>query len=266
MANPTLTPTEPTQAEPVQVEPIQVEPVQVEPIGIVQSPFKQKFGIPRQPGLAKHASACIEIAPKYARPEAFEGIEQYSHLWIEFYFHQTASDDWKPSVRPPRLGGNQKLGCFATRTNFRPNNLGLSVVRFDKLEVHQNGIRLHISGHDLLDQTPIIDIKPYIPYSDSVITATAGDFEQAPATSLHVCFTGTSEAQLKTLAASHPDLKTLIEEIISQDPRPAYMKVKANRDEFTVRLYDFDIKWQVSGQTANILAIQPLNSPLPNNP
>ncbi|GLQ29766.1 tRNA (N6-threonylcarbamoyladenosine(37)-N6)-methyltransferase TrmO [Litoribrevibacter albus] len=217
----------------------------IEPIGIVHSPYKQKFGIPRQPGLVTHASGVIEILGKYNRPEAFEGIEQYSHLWLEFYFHQTADKEWKPSVRPPRLGGNKKIGCFATRSNFRPNNIGLSVVQFKGLEIKQGQVKLHIAAHDLLDQTPILDIKPYIPYSDALPQANAGIFEQAPETTLSVELSSTVESKLVHLENRYPNLTEFIYQVLAQDPRPAYMKAKANRDDFSIQLYDLDIKWRV---------------------
>ena len=239
-------------------DPSDIPQFSIEPIGLIHSPYKQKFGIPRQPGLAKHAMGIIEIYSKYSRPEAFEGIEQFSHLWIEFYFHQTAESEWKPSVRPPRLGGNKKTGCFATRSNFRPNNMGLSVVKFEKVELDGGNIRLHISGHDLLDQTPILDIKPYIPYSDALPDAHAGHFEHAPSDTLDVCFSETVLEQIRVLSEQHSHLKHLIKEVLEQDPRPAYMKQKANRDEFAVQLFELDIKWRVENNTAHVIDIIPL--------
>lgn len=227
----------------------------IEPIGLIYSPYKQKFGIPRQPGLVKHATGIIEMAEKYSRAEAFDGIEQYSHLWIQFYFHQTADSDWKPSVRPPRLGGNKKIGCFATRSNFRPNNIGLSVVRFDRLEKSDGKVKLHISGHDLLDQTPILDIKPYIPYSDSLPNAHAGVFGEQPQQAFAVTFQKTALKDLTAFEAQYPSLKEFIREILKQDPRPAYMKAKANRDAFSLQLFDLDIKWQVQGREIQVTQV-----------
>ena len=231
----------------------------IEPIGTTHSPFKQKFGIPRQPGLAKHSLGYIEMHPKYSRPEAFDGIEQFSHLWIEFFFHETASKDWKASVRPPRLGGNKKLGCFATRTNFRPNNIGLSVVKFEKIDISNGKIKLYISGHDLLDQTPIIDIKPYIPYSDIITDASAGLFEEAPSSKLTIEFTDNANLQLQQAATHYPKLKKLIKEVLEQDPRPAYMKEKPNREGFTIRLYNIDIKWTFNDGSITVIELIELN-------
>ncbi|MFC3149538.1 tRNA (N6-threonylcarbamoyladenosine(37)-N6)-methyltransferase TrmO [Litoribrevibacter euphylliae] len=227
----------------------------VEAIGTVLSPYKQKFGIPRQPGLVKYATGIIELHEKYSRPEAFDGIEQYSHLWLEFYFHQTADADWKPSVRPPRLGGNKKIGCFATRSNFRPNNLGLSVVRFDRIEIQHGKVRLHISGHDLLDQTPILDIKPYIPYSDSLPDAQAGVFEKEPEQTLNVHFSNQANQDLAIHQQQYPNLTSFIQEVLIQDPRPAYMRTKANRNDFSIQLYDLDIKWRVEDNSIEVIEV-----------
>ncbi len=233
----------------------------LEPIGLIHSPYKQKFGIPRQPGLVSHAKGRIEMLGRFNRLEAFEGIEQYSHLWIEFYFHQTAQAEWKPSVRPPRLGGNKKIGCFATRSNFRPNNLGLSVVRFEGIYQQQGQLYIEISGHDLLDQTPILDIKPYIPYSDSLVDASAGDFADAPEAPLSVTFSESVTEHIKQLETQYPDFSLFIQEVLAQDPRPAYMSTKANRNDFTVRLYDYDIKWQVENDQVLVTDIQHIESP-----
>lgn len=236
-----------------------MNPLTITPIGTIHSPYKQKFGIPRQPGLAKHARAYITFETPYNRAEAFEGIDQFSHLWIEFYFHQTADSAWKPSVRPPRLGGNKKLGCFATRSNFRPNNLGLSVVQFERLEINNGHVHLHISGHDLLDQTPIIDIKPYIPYSDAIVDASAGEFEHAPTNHLNVTYSDLAITQLQQLESKLPDLKPLIREVLSQDPRPAYMKEKANRNDFAIQLYNYDIHWQFIDHHAHVTELKALD-------
>jgi tRNA-Thr(GGU) m(6)t(6)A37 methyltransferase TsaA len=226
--------------------------IKVHPIGWINSPYKQKFGIPRQPGLAKHARGIIEFHPEYSKPEAFDGIEQFSHLWVEFYFHMTADTPWKTSVRPPRLGGNKKIGCFATRSNFRPNNLGLSVVELTKKECVNGKIKLHITGHDLLDNTPILDIKPYIPYSDSLTNAQAGLFQSQPDARLSVSFNSLAVDQLLAVHNKHPELKTLIEEVLQQDPRPAYMHSKTKKTKFTIRLYDFDICWEVNDDHATV--------------
>src|SRR5690554_2613706 len=126
-------------------------------LGIIHSCYQEKFAVPRQPGLAPSAQATLELLPPYNQPECMEGLEDFSHLWLTFLFHQNLEQGWKPRVRPPRLGGNQKIGVFASRSTFRPNGLGLSVVKLESIELQQ-GVKLHLSGVDLVDGTPIVDI------------------------------------------------------------------------------------------------------------
>lgn len=140
----------------------------MQPIGIIHSAFDQKFGIPRQPGLALSVSASIELLPPFASPEAVRGLEQASHIWLIFLFSATADQGWKPTVRPPRMGGNKRLGVFASRSPFRPNPIGLSPVELVAIRNEQGRILLDVRGADLLDGTPILDIKPYLPYSDAL--------------------------------------------------------------------------------------------------
>ena len=169
------------------------------PIGIIHSCFKDKFGVPRQPGLVKSARGKLELYPPYNRVEAFAGIDVYSHLWINFVFHHCIREEPNLSVRPPRLGGNQKLGVFATRATFRPNALGLSVVELERVENVADKITLHLKGIDLVDGTPVLDIKPYIPYVDSIPEATAGFAQQAPGREFDVCFSAEAEQDLNNL-------------------------------------------------------------------
>ncbi len=228
----------------------------INPIGIISSPFKQKFAIPRQPGLAPHAKGQILINKPYDQIEAFNGIEQFSHLWLSFIFHQTYNKPWKPQVKPPRLGGNKKLGVFATRSNFRPNSIGLSVVSFLGLKQSNNQIIIHVGGIDLLDQTPIVDIKPYIPYSDSIEKANAGFASTKPESSLNVVFSSKAQAQFAQLETQYPDLYHLTVEVLSQDPRPAYKKQTQDPKIYTIALYDFDIQWQVTDDLVTVINVK----------
>ena len=132
------------------------------PIGTIESCFKEKFGVPRQPGLAPAARASLILQPPYNRPEALAGLEAFSHIWLVYLFHAIEKGKWKPTVRPPRLGGNRRTGVFATRSNFRPNPIGLSAVKLENIVTRGPDIRLELSGVDLLDGTPVLDIKPYI--------------------------------------------------------------------------------------------------------
>lgn len=139
------------------------------PIGTIHSCFKEKFTIPRQPGLVKQAKATLELIEPYNRKEAVRGLEEFSHIWVVFVFHKNESrGQWKPTVRPPRLGGNKRVGIFASRSPHRPSPIGMSAVKLEGIEESKDKILLHLSGVDLLDGTPVLDIKPYIGYADSI--------------------------------------------------------------------------------------------------
>ena len=190
-------------------------------IGYHRSPLSQKFGIPRQPNLVAVKSHIRFVAP-YGTPDAFVGIEQYSHLWVLWQFHHNKEQaNFRPQVRPPRLGGNDKIGVFATRSMYRPSGGGLSVVGLDKVEVGDNQVILHIIGADMVDGTPILDIKPYLPYVDGVRGATGFD----KPTSRNVIFDNKANDEFNVLIKSGlltTDDKAVIGELIAQDPRPAY--------------------------------------------
>ncbi|MEE0928600.1 MAG: tRNA (N6-threonylcarbamoyladenosine(37)-N6)-methyltransferase TrmO [Acutalibacteraceae bacterium] len=186
-------------------------------IAVIRNGFSEKFGIPRQSGLCESLKARIIFEPEYRVPEAFRGLEDFSHIWLIWQFSEAVRDDWSPTVRPPRLGGNKRLGVFATRSPFRPNPLGLSCARLDRIEMSDEfGPVLHISGADLMDGTPIFDIKPYIPYADCITDAAEG-------------FTGNVKRKFLKTSISEQDkelvgeeLATQICELLSEDPRPAY--------------------------------------------
>jgi len=232
------------------------EAVCVEPIARVHSCFKEKFGIPRQPGLVTHARAQIEILPPYNRPEAFRGLENFSHLWISFVFHKHLGEDWRPTVRPPRLGGNRRVGVFASRSTYRPNPLGLSVVTLDRIEAEGDRVVIHVSGIDLLDGTPVVDIKPYVPYVDAIPDARGGFAPTPPDRRLSIAFTDTAERQIREReAAGLHDLRDLITELLQLDPRPAYRSEETEAAEFGMRLYDFDLRWRVEGEQVTVIAL-----------
>ncbi|MDD5241619.1 MAG: tRNA (N6-threonylcarbamoyladenosine(37)-N6)-methyltransferase TrmO [Sulfuricella sp.] len=225
-----------------------------EKIGIIHSCFREKFGIPRQPGLVPEARAILELLPPYNRPEAVRGLEDFSHIWVSFVFHACLGDEWKPTVRPPRLGGNRRLGVFATRSTHRPNPIGLSAIELEKVEVGPGKVLLHLKGVDLLDGTPVLDIKPYLPYSDCISAATGGFAAEAPATSLEVRF---SQDALDCCAAV-PQLEALIRRILSQDPRPAYYGKGNGKRDFGMKLLDYDVQWEMNGDVVLVNAIIPI--------
>ena len=230
------------------------------PIGFVHSCFKEKFGIPRQPGLADEARATLELKTPFGRSEAMSGLENFSHIWIIFIFHEAIREQWRSTVRPPRLGGNQRVGVFASRSPFRPNPIGISVVKLEKIECSGSGCLLHLRGADLLDGTPVLDIKPYLPYSDALSEAEGGYAEDSPSHSISVIFSDLAETQCTELERSGTlGMRRLIEQILSQDPRPAYKKdvdeESSEKQHFGMRLYDFDLRWTIKADQVEVLEL-----------
>ena len=191
----------------------------------MQSPFKDKFGIPRQPGLASQAKGVLKLDKNPDFKHALKSLEEFSHIWIIFVFHEHGGRNWKPSIRPPRLGGNRKVGVLASRSPHRPNPIGISAVALDFIDFNApQGPELHISGLDLLDGTPVLDIKPYIPYADSLPEANPG-WAGAPIPRLEVRFSDLAEQQIHEFdPQGSKNFRQLIIEILEIDPRPAYQK------------------------------------------
>ncbi|QBF25599.1 tRNA (N6-threonylcarbamoyladenosine(37)-N6)-methyltransferase TrmO [Pseudomonas tructae] len=210
----------------------------VAPVGYVRSCFKEKFAIPRQPQLAPAARGVLELLPPYDNGEAVAGLEQVSHVWLLFLFHQALEDKPRLKVRPPRLGGNKSMGVFATRATHRPNGIGQSVVRLEKVEAG----RLWLSGIDLLDGTPVLDIKPYVPYADALSTA-VNQMADAPPAPIAVNWSDTALIQAREhgLRIGEPLLE-LIEQCLAQDPRPAYQIPPPER-VYGVKFWDVQVRW-----------------------
>ena len=222
-----------------------------EPIATARTPFTDKFGIPRQPRLVD-APGRILLHPPYDRGEAFAGLDGFSHVWLLWVFHDDClTAGWKPTVRPPRLGGRRSVGVFASRAPYRPNPIGLSAVAHHGLAADGDGLALRVSGIDLLDGTPVLDIKPYVPYADGIADAAGGFAHAEPDDRFCVRFTDEAAA---AVAARDPDdalaLHRLIEQVIARDPRPGYMDHYPERTAFGLRLYDCDIRWRGDGDTA----------------
>jgi tRNA-Thr(GGU) m(6)t(6)A37 methyltransferase TsaA len=229
-------------------------------IGRVNSPYKEKFAIPRQPGLVSAAKGSISLIDNANNEELLRGIEQFSHLWVLFIFHGTAQQGWKPLVRPPRLGGNKKLGVLATRSTFRPNPIGMSVVKLENIEQQNKQLIINISGLDFLDQTPVIDIKPYIPYSDSISGAQAGFAQQQPFQALLITFSKQAQEEAKKYQQVYADLSLFIEQVLAQDPRPAYKKQQEDTKIYGMILYDLNILWQAqSSLEITVLSISKIS-------
>ncbi|MFZ1986949.1 MAG: tRNA (N6-threonylcarbamoyladenosine(37)-N6)-methyltransferase TrmO [Desulfatitalea sp.] len=228
-----------------------------QPIGYIQSCFTEKFGIPRQPGLVPEARAVLEIIPPFDITEAFRGLNAFSHVWVLFVFHECHQHPWRATVRPPRLGGNRRVGVFASRSGFRPNAIGQSVVTLLGIERIKGALRLRLGGIDLLDGTPVLDIKPYLPYADAITDAMAGYAPDAPSGNKEVLFAAPAQQACATLdPASYPDLKQLIAGLLAQDPRPAY-KDGDEAKQFGMRLWDLNIRFRVVGHQIVVESIGP---------
>jgi len=222
------------------------------PLGHVQSPFKEKFGIPRQAGLVEAASGRLILCPPYDDPAAWRGIEAFSHLWLIWLFHQHGAGN-SLTVRPPRLGGNQRLGVFATRSSFRPNPLGLSLVRLDGTELIDGRLQLQLAGVDLLDGTPVVDVKPYLPWADCPQAAKGGFAEERPASRLRVSWT---TAACKQADEIDPATRRVMEQTLAQDPRPAWHDDPER--VYGMKVADWDLQFRVQNGEALILALHPL--------
>nr|WP_275661194.1 tRNA (N6-threonylcarbamoyladenosine(37)-N6)-methyltransferase TrmO [Vibrio mediterranei] len=228
----------------------------MEPIGIIHSPYKEKFAVPRQPRLVSSATATIALQGDINCLEAVRGLEQFSHLWLLFLFDQNLAAGWKPTVRPPRLGGNERVGVLASRATFRPNGIGMSSVELKGIRQQSSQVFIDVGSVDLVDGTPIVDIKPYIPYSDSIPDAIGGYAESEPE-SIEVAF---SDIALEVLAKDKEvAYKTqVIREVLAQDPRPAYKKSKVDDKEYGVRLFDWNVKFKIIAQLALVTSIDSL--------
>lgn len=223
------------------------------PIGVIQSCYGEKFGIPRQPGLVRSATATLELLPPYNTVQALRGLEEFSHVWILFVFHQSMRDEWKATVRPPRLGGNERVGVFASRSNFRPNPIGLSVVELLAIE----GTTLKLGGGDFLDGTPVLDIKPYIPYVDSIPQAKGAFASMAPEPENEVLFTPEARQVVRTLEdETRPALREIICDMLAYNPRPAYQNDDPDRI-FGTRLFDLEVRWKQVGSIVTVVEIHP---------
>lgn len=234
------------------------------PIGLVRSCYTGKFGIPRQAGLVTAAEARLELFAEFARPEAFAGLTGFSHLWLVFVFHEALAEGWRPTVRPPKLGGRRKVGVFASRSPHRPNPIGLSAVAFLGFDQEGSGLALRLGGVDLLDGTPVLDVKPYIPYADALPQASSGFVPAPPALARDVTFSPLAQEQLR---ARDPDgqrrLSELITQILRQDPRPGYLDRYPERQAFAMRLYDLEVRWRETGGQIEVTALEPC---LPGRP
>lgn len=219
-------------------------------IARIRSDFPTKFGIPRQSGLVEDLQATVLFEPEYRSADAVRGLDAFSHIWLIWEFSESKRDTWSPTVRPPRLGGNARMGVFATRAPFRPNPIGLSCVRLERVELHPElGPLLHISGADLMDGTPIYDIKPYIPYADCHPDASAGFTGQIAMQPLHV------EIPAPLLELLPPEKRSALTGVLAQDPRPRYQT--APERVYGLEFAGFDVRFTVADGTLTVREIVP---------
>jgi len=226
-----------------------MENVNIQVIARMHSDFATKFGIPRQSGLVEELRSTIVFEPEFRNSDALRGIEDFSHLWIIWQFSEAVRSGWSPTVRPPRLGGNTRMGVFATRSPFRPNNLGLSSVKLLGVEHTESfGTVLHVGGADLMDGTPIFDIKPYIPYSDCHPEASGGFTDHAGEFLLEVVFPD----DLKNILPQ--DKQAAAIGVLSHDPRPSYQR-KPDR-VYGITFAGFDIRFTVCEDILTVIAVE----------
>ncbi len=222
--------------------------MEMKPIAYIKTDFKEKFGIPRQSGRAPSLLAEIVFEPEYRTLDALRAIEQFSHLWLIFDFSKAHKEGWSATVRPPRLGGNERVGVFASRSPFRPNPIGLSCVKLEGIKQRADvGATLIVSGADLLDNTPIFDIKPYLPYADCHLDAVGGYADEKKDYRLQVEF----PAQL--LEKIPKDKQGGLLECLADDPRPSYQDDPLR--EYGMRFADFEIKFTVNADTLTVFAV-----------
>ena len=232
------------------------EPIPMKTIAVMRSSFPTKFGIPRQSGLVEGLRSTIVFAPEYRSPDALRGLEGFSHLWLIWSFSQAIRTQWSPTVRPPRLGGNTRMGVFATRSPFRPNPIGLSAVKLEGIELHTpDGPLLHVSGADLLDGTPIFDIKPYLPYADAHQVA-AGVFAAGVED-----YRLTVDFPPDLLERLSPEDRLALPGVLEQDPRPSYQD--APDRVYGMAFGSWEVKFSVQGKRLTVLSLEPRTDPAP---
>ena len=223
---------------------------QLKIIAHIRSDFSEKFGIPRQSGLVEELKATIVFEPEFRNPDALRGLDGFSHLWLIWQFSKAVREGWSPTVRPPRLGGNERMGVFATRSPFRPNPIGLSCVRLERIENHPElGPVIHVAGADLLDGTPIYDIKPYLPYADCK-PESVGGFASTPkeATLTVIC----PDDLLAPLPA---DRRAALLAVLAQDPRPSYQNDPQR--VYGMGFAGFNICFTVKESELTVLSVDP---------
>lgn len=227
------------------------EKMQIDVIARIKTPFDDKFGIPRQSGLASNLRGEIHFEDKYSDMKAVEGLEGFEYIWLIWEFEGVWQEEFRPRIRPPRLGGNEYMGVFATRSPFRPNPLGLSCVRLERIEETPRGPVLHVSGADLRNNTPIYDIKPYVPYADAHPDAKEG----FTAVTKEYCLKVSEDSQTEELLqVVSEDLREGLKQVLAQDPRPAYHDDP--KRVYGMRFAGYEIKFRVEADTVYVTGVE----------
>lgn len=221
--------------------------MKLSPIAYIHTEFPEKFGVPRQSGLAGSLCGTIVFEPEYRNPDALRGLEGFSHLWLIWGFSANRHEDWQPTVRPPRLGGNERMGVFATRSPYRPNPLGLSCVEIESINMDTSTI--YVRGADLMDGTPIYDIKPYIRYADSRPDAVCGYVDSLVERHLEVVFAGSMASVIKD-----PDVREALVQTLSLDPRPSYHNDPSR--EYGLSFAGFNVRFKVDGERLIVISVE----------
>ncbi len=225
--------------------------MEIKPIAYIETDFKEKFGVPRQSGRVPSLTGRIVFLPEYQNPEAIRGLSDFSHIWLLFDFSASHRETWSPTVRPPRLGGNRRVGVFASRSPFRPNPIGLSCVKLEKVEkTEKNGYVLFVSGVDLLNKTPIFDIKPYLPGADMRPEASGSYADDAHTHCLHVDFPPSLLSQIPE------EKQETVIACIADDPRPSYQDDPER--VYHMQFSGFDIHFTVENETAHVQSVEVL--------
>ncbi|MDP0562780.1 MAG: tRNA (N6-threonylcarbamoyladenosine(37)-N6)-methyltransferase TrmO [Candidatus Endonucleobacter sp. (ex Gigantidas childressi)] len=237
------------------------EPInfQFQQLGIIHSCYREKFGIPRQAGIVTAAESELELLSPFHQENLIRGLEGFSHIWVIFVFHKTMNEGWRATVRPPRLNGRQRMGVFATRSTHRPNSIGISAIALKGIRRGNSKLILELGGADLLDGTPVIDIKPYLPYADVIPDALNG-FASQPITTTNIFFSDHAENISKCYEKNTGrQLITLIKQVLAQDPRPAYLRNTTNRRHH-IALWDIHVIWESREDFFLVIDIEHPNS------
>ena len=221
--------------------------MKLSPIAYIHTEFSEKFGVPRQSGLAGSLCGTVVFEPEYRSPEALRGLDGFSHLWLIWGFSANRHGEWQPTVRPPRLGGNERMGVFATRSPYRPNPLGLSCVEIERIDM--DAATIYVRGADLMDGTPIYDIKPYIRYADSRPDAVCGYVDSLVERHLEVVFAGSVASVIKD-----PDVREALVQTLSLDPRPSYHNYPSR--EYGLSFAGFNVRFKVDGERLIIISVE----------